>query len=258
LRLLLQPRHGKCARLTSLLAASACLGCTVPIARDLEDGSANQIALALQRAGTESTKEPDPEHEGRWALSVARAEVPSALEVLAREGLPRPHGPGLSELSEQRSLVPSLQLEQTRLLTGAANDVERSLASIDGVVSARVHVAPTTWDPLGQPEMAPSVPSVSVLVRYRGPHCPISPHDIQRLVAGAVATRPDDVQVVATPLLDHSDGAPRLVRFGPLLLLRESARLLRFAVGVSVALNLTTLALLIYFWARAREKRPVN
>ena len=228
----------------------ACVSCTAPVAHDLEDGTANKMALALHRAGTLSSKDPDPDNQGKWVLTVAKSEVSRALEVLAHEGLPEPRRLGLSEFSEQSSLLPSLQLEQARLLAGISNDLERSLMSIDGIASARVHLGFTRWDPLSQDSEL--VPSASVLIRYRGGACPIAVEDIQRIVSGAVTTKADRIQVVAIPSAETRDNLPNIVLFGPFAVLRETAVLLRIAVGVSVALNLLTLALLIHFWHKTR------
>jgi type III secretory pathway lipoprotein EscJ len=159
---------------------------------------------------------------------------------------------GLSDLSEQNSLLPSLQLEQARLLAGTSNDLERSLTSIEGIASARVHLGITKWDPLSQ--ASELVPSASVLIRYRGGTCPIAVEDVQRIVSGAVTTKTDRVQVVTIPAIETRNNLPNIVFFGPFAVLRETAALLRVAVGVSVTLNLSTLTLLIYFWQKARRK----
>ena len=235
-----------------LVLGFASVSCTAPVAHDLEDGTANKMALALQRAGTLSSKDPDPDNQGKWVLTVAKSEVSRALEVLAHEGLPEPRRLGLSEFSEQSSLLPSLQLEQARLLAGISNDLERSLMSIDGIASARVHLGFTRWDPLSQDSEL--VPSASVLIRYRGGTCPIAVEDVQRIVSGAVTTKTDSVQVVTIPSVETRENSPNIVLFGPFAVLRETAALLRIAVGVSVALNLSTLALLIYYWHKTRKE----
>lgn len=205
----------------------------------------------MHRAGTSSSKEPDPDNQGKWTLSVAKSEVTRALEVLAHEGLPEPRRLGLSEVSEQSSLLPSLQLEQARLLAGISNDLERSLASIDGIAAARVHLGFPRWDPLSQ--TSELVPGASVLIRYRGGSCPIAVDDVKRIVSGAVTTKTDSVQVITIPSPEARDRSPNIVFFGPFAVLRETAALLRLAVGVSVALNLSTLALLIHFWHKTRR-----
>ena len=233
-----------------LILGLASVSCTAPVAHDLEDGTANKMAIALQRAGTLSSKEPDPDNQGKWVLTVAKSEVSRALEVFAQEGLPEPRRLGLSELSEQSSLLPSLQLEQARLLAGISNDLERSFTSIEGIASARVHLGFTRWDPLSQ--ASELVPSASVLIRYRGGTCPITVEDVQRIVSGAVTTKSDRVQVVTIPGIETRGNLPNIVFFGPFAVLRETAALLRIAVGVSVLLNLSTLALLIYFWRKSR------
>jgi type III secretory pathway lipoprotein EscJ len=137
-------------------------------------------------------------------------------------------------------------------LAGISNDLERSLTSIEGIASARVHLGITRWDPLTQ--ASELVSSASVLIRYRGRTCPIAVEDVQRIVSGAVTTKTDSVQVVTIPSMETRDDSPKIVFFGPFAVLRETATLLRIAVGVSVALNLSTLALLIYFWHRTRRE----
>jgi type III secretion system YscJ/HrcJ family lipoprotein len=235
-----------------LVLALASISCTAPVAHDLEDGTANRMTLALQRAGTLSSKEPDPDNQGKWTLTVAKSEVSRALEVLAREGLPEERRRlGLSEVSGQNSLLPSLQLEQARLLAGISNDLERSLASIEGIAAAKVHLGFPRWDPLSQ--TSELVPGASVLIKYRGGSCPIAVEDVKRIVSGAVTTKTDSVQVVTIPSPETRDNSPNIVLFGPFAVLRETAALLRLAVGVSVALNLSTLALLIYFWQKTRK-----
>jgi type III secretory pathway lipoprotein EscJ len=199
-----------------------------------------------------STKEPDPEHEGRWLLSVKKSEVPNALEVLVSEGLPKAQRPGLIEVSDANPLVPSLQMEQTRVISHVSNDLERSLSSIEGIVSANVHLAVPQWNPLSEsPE--PLAPSAAVLIRYQGQASPITTLAVQELVSGAAMIPLDKVHVVTIACPRRVNPASNVVHFGPFAVLRETARNVRIAVGISIALNLSTLALLIYFWLKAKR-----
>ena len=239
---------GRLLEVGTLLASVAC---SVQIASALDDGSANQMIVALERGGVTGSKESDPQNDGKWILSVPKGDATHAVTLLSREGLPAPRRVGLAEIAEQNALIPSLQMEQARLLVGIANDLERSLMTVDGIVSARVHLAIPAWDPLVHASSC-TVEGASVLIRYRGRVCPIALSDVKRLVAGAATTSPEQVIVVESPVAEMRSPPPSLARVGPFVIAKASERLLRFALGVGVALNLTTLALLLYFRRKAR------
>jgi len=235
-------------------AATFLVACNVPIAMGLDENDANHAVVALEKSGVAADKERDPESEGRWRISVARDDASSAAGILSAESLPPPASPGLLETLGQSSIVPSQASEQAKLVTGIAGELERSLRSLDGVVSVRVHLAMPVPDPLS-PDEAPVPASASVLLRHRGSAPPISILDIQRLVAGAVpALRAEHVSVVASPVPQPSRPAEReLSRFGPVTVTRGSVFPLRSIVGGALVLNLGLLAALLLVWARARR-----
>ena len=231
------------------------MGCSVPIARNLDELSANRVVVTLERDGVASTKEFDAQNEGKWLVSVHRSEAPFAIGVLSREGLPARERPGVAELVGQGSLIPSLQGEQARLLAGTAGDLERSLTSIDGVASARVHLAVPATDMLVEATNR-AVPSASVLIRHHGKDLPLSPEEIQRLVAGAVSNlSPEHVVVVATRVADMPASQRKIVPLGPFAVARESAAGLRLVAGGCVVLNLLMLLLVLSFWQQVRQSR---
>jgi type III secretory pathway lipoprotein EscJ len=98
-------------------------------------------------------------------------------------------------------------------------------------------------------------PTASVLVRHRSAQPPISPEEIQRLVAGAVpGLEPAQVSVVTTPV----PGTPRsvdheLTRFGPVTIARTSMTALRLIVSAAVLLNLLLLGALALLWSKMRK-----
>ena len=152
------------------------------------------------------------------------------------------------------SLVPSQASEQAKFVAGTAGELERSLRSLDGVVSVRVHLAIPVQDAL-TPDDSPAPPSASVLLRHRGAAPPIALIDIQRLVAGAVpGLAPAQVSVVASPVPLPTRPAEReLSRFGPVTVTRGSVFPLRSIVGGALLLNLGLLGALLWIWGRARR-----
>jgi type III secretion system YscJ/HrcJ family lipoprotein len=239
---------------TGIACAMLLEGCSVPIAVGLDENDANHAVVALERSGVAADKDRDPDGEGRWRVSVARDDASSAAVVLSSESLPPPASPGVLDTLGQGSIVPSRTSEQAKLVTGIAGELERSLRSLDGVVSVRVHLAVPTQDSLA-PDEAPVPPSASVLLRHRGPTPPISDSDVQRLVAGAVpGLTPAQVSVVALPVPAPTRPAEReLARFGPVTVTRSSVFPLRAIIGGALLLNLGLLGALILVWARARR-----
>lgn len=229
-------------------------GCNVPIAAGLDESDANHAVVALEKSGVAADKERDPDAEGRWRINVARDDASSAAGILSSESLPPASSPGLLDTLGQGSIVPSQASEQAKFVAGTAGELERSLRSLDGVVSVRVHLAIPVQDALTPSESKASA-SASVLLRHRGAAPPIAVVDIQRLVAGAVpGLNPAQVSVVASPVPASARLPEReLSRFGPVTVTRASVFPLRGIVGGAVILNLGLLAALLLFWSRARR-----
>ena len=244
-----------------LCLALVCSGCAVPVAAGLDDPEANRIVVALDRAGIDSAKEVDPAGEGRWRVSVSRDEVAPALMVLRDEELPRTTPMGVLDAVGKGSLVPSEAAEHAQLVTGMGGDLERSLESIDGVLSARVHLNLPSPGPLRD---TPAVrASASVLLEYRGATPPIAADNVQRLVAGGCSgLSPADVAVVmvSRPAPSRPSGS-ELTHVGPVAVAHASARLLQ-AVLVCFVLIVAALSMVLLLVVRrlsqARQELAVQ
>lgn len=228
-------------------------GCSVPVAANLDESDANQAVTTLEQASLSASKERDPEHEGRYRVTVLNADAATAIGVLARENLPPHASPGVLEALGQGGVIPSRLAEQARWTAGVAGDLERSLRTLDGVLSARVHLAVPAKEALDL-ETDPQHPSASVLIRYRNVTPPIAAAEVQRLVAGAVTgLHPEQVNVVMTPSPAARLASPDAVRIGPLTVSRGAGAVLRASAGVVVLLNLVLLAGIFYLWTRLRR-----
>ena len=236
------------------IGALAALACSVPIAADLEEGHANRVVVALEENGVAASKEGDPVNEGRWQVSVAKDDASAAVAVLQRENLPPPQSPTLLGALGEGSLVPSRTAEHAKLVAGTAGELERSLRAIEGVLSARVHLAVPVKTALAGEVKDPD-PTASVLIAYRGANPPLAPPDVQRLVAGAVpGLAGEKVNVVMTPLPAPPKPADReLARLGPITVTRASMLPLRLVVGIAALLNVLLIGLLFALWTRMRR-----
>jgi len=245
------------ARATALLLL-ALTGCAVPVAAGLEETDANRIALALDRAHIDATKEPDPAGDGRYRVTVPKDEAPRALAVMREEELPRRRPAGVLDALGKGSLVPSRAAEHAQFVAGLAGDLERTLEGVDGVTSARVHLNVAAQDPLA---MAPAgKTTASVLLEHRAGAPPVSEDAVRKIVAGGVAgLAAADVAVV---LVARPRAAPRdegaMAHVGPIVVAQGSARaleaLLAGALLLVAALAASTLALYARL-ARAKQAR---
>ncbi len=232
-------------------------GCSTPVASGLDEPEANRVMLALDRAHVPATKEGDPAGEGKFRVVVGEEEAARALGALRAEDLPRAR-PASSGASSG-ALVPSPSAEQAQLAQSTALELERSLESVDGVLTARVHLN------LPAPELLHDGPrpkaTASVLVTHRGTTPPLAEAAVQRLVAGGVnGLLPSDVAVVTVgrSAAAPDDGAG-VARLGPFGVTQRSLRPMQVTLAgmlVVLAALAATVAILGARLARARTGAP--
>ena len=232
-----------------LLQAAAC---SANILHGVDERAANEATASLERAGIGAEKVPD---EGAaagalatYTIRVASGDGTRAVDLLRALGLPRDRRRGFSETYSQPSLIPTPPEERARYLDATAGEIERTLESIDGVVSARVHLVLEESDPLAVDAKQKTPARAAVLIKARRGLVPISDLDVQKLVAGSVAgLDPASVGVVMTPAADPGEvAAAALSPVGPIRITPGTRPLLLGAVaGVLVLLALLAALLLV-------------
>jgi type III secretion protein J len=203
------------------LAILLLAACESPIQHGLDETSANEILNALETAqiGAKKNLVESSGDAPKFVVTVATDDAPRAMELLRSRGLPRIERSGLAETYAQASLVPSPTEERARYLKALANDIERTLETIEGVVSARVHIVMAESDPLGA-DPRPRVPAqAAVLLKARaGYNLGLKEVEFQKLVAGSVpglTTQSVAVVVTAAPEWNPSNAATT-VSMGPI------------------------------------------
>lgn len=235
------------------LVTLALAGCAVPVAGGLDEGDANRIVIALDRASIEATKETDPAIEGKFHVTVQKADAARAITALQSEELPRPRSPGVLDSIDHGALVPSAAQEHAQLVRGMAGDLERTLEEVDGVLRARVHLnvpAPDTLL-LGPPQKS----TASVLIEHRGVAPPIVEGAVARLVAGGVpGLAPGEVAVVMVtrPTPPRAPGS-ELSHVGPITVAQASMRPLQGALAGLLALVGVLTAATLALFSRMRR-----
>ena len=216
------------------------LGCSMSIQHGLDETAANEILTSLERAGIPASKSRD--EEGVFAVVVAKADALRAMELMRSLGLPRGPRAGFGEIYKQPSLVPTPTEERARYVEALAGEIARTLETVEGVVSARVHLVLPEPDPLAVDGKPRVVAQAAVLLKARaGRPTPIGERDVQKLVAGSVpGLDPSAVAVVVTPAIEipTTPGA-NLVALGPLRMTPDSR--VTFVLGLAAACVLIAL-----------------
>lgn len=228
-------------------AVLVALGCSTPIRHGMDESAANEVVSALEHAGIGARKLRDDASGGTtFIVEVSDGDTLRALEVLEARGLPRGRRAGFAEMYAQPSLVPTATEERARYMQALSGEIERTLETMDGVVSARVHLVMAEVDPLTV-DTKPSVPAqAAVLLKTRG-GAGIKDTDVKKLVAGSVpGLGPATVAVVVTEATETAAAgktAPSRFRLAG----GRPVFVLLVVLGVSA---LATLALLLLFTTR--------
>src|SRR5215510_10559730 len=196
--------------------------CSTNILHGVDERSANEATAALERAGIGAEKLPDEGASAStgatYTIKVARADGTRAVDLLRALGLPHDRRRGFAETYGQPSLIPTPSEDRARYVDALAGEIERTLETADGVVSARVHLVLEENDPLATDAKPRTMARAAVLLKARPGSTPLSEGDVQKLVAGSVAgLEPAAVSVVVTAAADPNAAATTsLAALGPL------------------------------------------
>lgn len=233
--------------------ATATAACSTDILHGLDERSANDATAALERAGIGAEKVADEgaSSGASYTIRVAHGDGTRAVDLLRALGLPHEKRRGFTETYGQPSLIPTPSEERARYLDATAGEIERTLETVDGVVSARVHLVLEETDPLAVDSKPTSAARAAVLLKARPGATPIAVADVQKLVAGSVAgLDAAAVGVVITAAADPGEAsAAALAPLGPLRITPGTRPLLIGALVVALLL-LALLAILLLVTAR--------
>lgn len=148
--------------LSLLVAISLLLGaCQTELYQGLSQREANEMVAVLVRAGVEAKREQvDPT---TYRIMVPEDSLAEAVDVLKSAGLPRESYQSLGEIFPGDGLIVSPYEQRIRTMHALNQEIARTITSISGVMSARVHIVLPDLDLRGLPM---NKPSASVLVHH--------------------------------------------------------------------------------------------
>ncbi len=150
------------------------------------------------------------------SVAVDAENIERSVKILDSAGLPRKARTNLGEVFQKSGVISSPMEERARYIYALSQEVESTLAQIDGVVVARVHVVlPERLAP-GEP-VQPA--SASVFIKY---HNTLDPDSIEPRIRQMVATSipglagksDKDLAIVFVPAQTYEDRV-EVVQMGP-------------------------------------------
>lgn len=182
-----------------LAVAAACFvlsGCKSELFSDLSEREANQVVAALMSAGIPASKAAS--RGDGVTVMVEETRFAEAIELLNARGLPSQKYDSFGDVFQKEGLVSSPVEERARYIYALSQELSRTIAEIDGVLTARIHVVLPETDMLGR-DFKPS--SASVFIRHaEDARVARFTSQIRLLVANSIEGLVyDNVTVVAVP-----------------------------------------------------------
>ena len=167
-----------------LVAAMLLAGCDkeTTLHAGLEERQANLVMAALLNAGIDCHKSPG--EEGTWNVTVVESKFAEAVNLLEKAGLPRHAHQGIGEVFKKTGMISSPSEERIRFMDALAQDIAKTISSIEGVVDARVHIVLPENDPFARHVM-PSSAAVAIRSRWDADLTDIVP-SVKGLVKNAI------------------------------------------------------------------------
>ena len=158
----------------------------------LAERQANLVMAALLDAGIDCHKSPG--EEGTWNVTVIESRFADAVNLLEKAGLPRNAHQGIGEVFKKTGMISSPSEERIRFMDALAQDIAKTISSIDGVIDARVHVVLPENDPFARHAL-PSSAAVAIRSRWDADLTDVIP-SVKGLVKNAIeGLKPEKIMV---------------------------------------------------------------
>lgn len=231
------------ATLSLVLLLAGCGDKTV-LYSGLAESDANDIIAELNQHQIDAVKVIE---KAGISVSVDARFIERSVKILDSAGLPRKARTNLGEVFQKSGVISSPMEERARYIYALSQEVESTLAQIDGVVVARVHVVlPERLAP-GEP-VQPA--SASVFIKYHNTLDPdsIEPR-IRRMVStsipGLAGKSDKDLAIVFVPAQTYVDRV-EVVQMGPFQLSPDSYGTVKWVFSLFAILLLAGFAFLLF------------
>lgn len=145
----------------TLVACLALSACKSELFTDMSEREANQVVAALMSAGIPASKAAS--RGDGVTVMVEENRFAEAITLLNAKGLPSEKYDSFGDVFQKEGLVSSPIEERARYIYALSQELSHTIAEVDGVLSARIHVVLPETDMLGR-DFKPS--SASVFIRH--------------------------------------------------------------------------------------------
>lgn len=183
------------------IACLVLLGCArAELLQGLDERQANEVVATLLRHNISAVKQ----HAGKtgFAVEVAQQDLAEAIDLVQLNGLPSAPRTQIAAQFPADAMVSTPLGERARLLSAIEQRLEESLAALDGVQSARVHVNyDADVNDGGLQSRKPTPMHIAALLVHReGADEQVLLQSVKRFLRNAFAdVAYDNVSVVLTP-----------------------------------------------------------
>jgi len=136
--------------------------CSQQLFGNLSEHEVNDVVGALRLEGISASKKSAGDDQ--WSVSVPSMEFARSVAILRNQNLPPQNFDGLGQVFKKDSLVSTETEERARLIYALAQELQRTLSQVDGVVLARVHPVIQAREAFSS---KPRVSSAAVFIKYR-------------------------------------------------------------------------------------------
>jgi type III secretion protein J len=150
-------------KIIALLFAGLLLsGCYQELYTDLPEQQINEMMALLVQAGIGCKKTAGL--EGTWSLRVDGGKISKAMNLLHENGYPQEAFESMGKVFEKKGLISSPTEERIRFIYALSQEISDTIARIDGVLDARVHIVLPENDPYAD-KLIPS--SAAVFIKQK-------------------------------------------------------------------------------------------
>lgn len=237
----------------TVLCTALLAGCgSQELYSQLSERQANEMVALLRASGIDADKQVQ---EGRFSVVAPRSDFAEAVRLLNAQGYPRENFDSMGKVFKREGFVSSPLEERARLMHAMSQEISNTLASIDGVVAARVHlVVPERHPLMDKPQPA----AASVFIKHR-PDKDLSGQvtQIKALVVNSLeGLSYDNVTVALFPAETISGDAPKGAAAGGGTA-REAALKVPLLLGAALG-SAVLLASGLLWWRRRGAAVPLR
>jgi type III secretion protein J len=137
-------------------------GCYQELYTDQPEQQINEMMELLVQAGIPCKKKAGL--EGRWSLQVDADKISAAMSLLRENSYPRQTYESMGKVFQKQGLISSPTEERIRFIYALSQEISTTVARIDGVLDARVHIVLPENDPYAE-KLVPS--SAAVFIKHK-------------------------------------------------------------------------------------------